>query len=177
LNDEDSSDGPKFQRGSSMVDLAAQTEEEMEAIREAVVQKEGILLSVFDVLRRVPRRVLMVLKLNDLTRSLDRALMTTHSNIRVFLIMAKACTKAVWLDNKRRLITEMWKPDNGVMSLGLLYEYFWSYWEYRKMYTKLVAVETWMDVRASMIKARAWLWGLFMVGGFQGAHRAASGLA
>ena len=51
-----------------MVDLSAQTEAEMEAIRNAVVQKEGLLLSVFDVLRRVPRRVLMVLKLNDLTR-------------------------------------------------------------------------------------------------------------
>ena len=51
-----------------MIDLSAQTEEEMEAIRKAVVQKEGLLLSVFDVLRRVPRRVLMVLKLNDLTR-------------------------------------------------------------------------------------------------------------
>ena len=66
-----------------MIDLTAQTEEEMEAIRQAVVEKEGLLLSVFDVLRRVPRRVLMVLKLNDLTRSLDRALATTHSNVRL----------------------------------------------------------------------------------------------
>ena len=55
-----------------MIDLSAQTEEEMEAIRQAVVQREGLLLSVFDVLRRVPRRVLMVLKLNDLTRCADR---------------------------------------------------------------------------------------------------------
>ena len=85
--------------------MSAQTEAEMEAIRNAVVQKEGLLLSVFDVLRRVPRRVLMVLKLNDLTRcashsencsierdvadhvhlfdrSLDRALATTHANVR-----------------------------------------------------------------------------------------------
>ena len=57
-----------FARGGSMIDLSPQTEEEMEAIRTAVVQREGLLLSVFDVLRRVPRRVLMVLKLNDLTR-------------------------------------------------------------------------------------------------------------
>ena len=52
--------------------ILLQTEEEMEAIRQAVVQREGLLLSVFDVLRRVPRRVLMVLKLNDLTRCADR---------------------------------------------------------------------------------------------------------
>lgn len=68
-----------------MIDLTAQTAKEMEAIRQAVVEKEGLLLSVFDLLRRVPRRVLMVLKLNELTRSLDRALATTHSNVRLLL--------------------------------------------------------------------------------------------
>ena len=85
-----------------MIDMRPQLEEEMEAMRNAVISREGLLLSVFDVLRRVPRRVLMVLKLNDLTRcvdllpvyfllntdvfripgrSLDYALMTTHSNV------------------------------------------------------------------------------------------------
>jgi hypothetical protein len=44
-----------------------QTEEEKDVIRKAV-RHEGLLLSLLDVLRRVPRRVLMVLKLNDLTR-------------------------------------------------------------------------------------------------------------
>lgn len=56
-----------FKRASGMIDMMPQTEEEMEAIRNAVINREG-LVSVFDVLRRVPRRVLMVLKLNDLTR-------------------------------------------------------------------------------------------------------------
>lgn len=51
-----------------MIDMMPQSEGEMEAIRNAVISQEGLLLSVFDVLRRVPRRVLMVLKLNDLTR-------------------------------------------------------------------------------------------------------------
>lgn len=51
-----------------MIDMMPQSEEEMDAIRHAVVNREGLLISVFDVLRRVPRRVLMVLKLNDLTR-------------------------------------------------------------------------------------------------------------
>jgi aarF domain-containing kinase len=57
-----------FKRGKSIIDLSKQTEAEVEAIRNAVVHREGLLLDVFDVLRRVPRRVLMVLKLNDLTR-------------------------------------------------------------------------------------------------------------
>lgn len=57
-----------------MIELNKQTEEEIEAIRNAVVQREGLLLDVFDVLRRVPRRVLMVLKLNDLTRRVSTGL-------------------------------------------------------------------------------------------------------
>jgi len=48
--------------------MVPQSDEEKDAIRNAVMREEGVLLSVFDVLRRVPRRILMVLKLNDLTR-------------------------------------------------------------------------------------------------------------
>ena len=66
--DLDNEADPGFKRAGSMVDLSAPSEREMEVIRNAVIQHEGLLVSVFDVLRRVPRRVLMVLKLNDLTR-------------------------------------------------------------------------------------------------------------
>ena len=62
------SPGPGFKRRSSLVELSPQSPAEIEAIRSAVVNTEGLLVSVFDVLRRVPRRVLMVLKLNELTR-------------------------------------------------------------------------------------------------------------
>ncbi len=57
-----------FKRASSMMDQLPQTEQEVEAMRDAVMTKEGLLISVFDILRNVPRRVLMVFKLNDLTR-------------------------------------------------------------------------------------------------------------
>ena len=67
-----------FEHGASIAELQKQTEDEIEAIRAAVVSREGLILDVFSVLRRVPRRVLMVLKLNDLTRragsSLDHLL-------------------------------------------------------------------------------------------------------
>ena len=62
----------------------------------------------------------MILKLNDLTRyvclslgsidrnsfgdsNLDQALMTTHSEARVFVIMARYCSRAVWEDARKRL--------------------------------------------------------------------------
>ena len=57
-----------IRRPESMIDMLPQTTAEIEMIRNAVLQQEGVLQSVFDVLRRVPRRVLMLLKLNDLTR-------------------------------------------------------------------------------------------------------------
>lgn len=163
-----------FKRASSMIDMMPQSEEEMEAIRNAVVNREGLLLSVFDVLRRVPRRVLMVLKLNDLTRGLDHALATTHSSIRIFLITAKYCTYAVWRDDRQRIIDRM--RENGLLSLSDLREYFVCWWRFEKMYRTLIMVETWMDLQAYKVKTLAWLHGLWTMG-FEGARKAAAGLA
>jgi len=89
----------KFKKASGLIHMMPQSEEEMETIRTSVLAQDRLVLSILDVLRRVPRRVLMVLKLNDLTRyasvyqysiipiytfhdrSLDKALATTHSNV------------------------------------------------------------------------------------------------
>ena len=64
----DSENKSSFRRASSMLDQLPQTDQEVEALRNAVMTKEGLILSVFDILRKMPRRVLMVFKLNDLTR-------------------------------------------------------------------------------------------------------------
>ncbi|RDB16803.1 ABC1 family protein MCP2 [Hypsizygus marmoreus] len=172
--DEDEEATTTFQRASSMIDMMPQSEEEMEAIRNAVISREGLLISVLDVLRRVPRRVLMVLKLNDLTRSLDHALMTTHSNIRIFLITAKYCTLAIWQDERKRLIDTM--QDEGLFSFRLLKEYFSCWWKFEKRYVRLVVVESFMDLQAYGVITKAWIKGLWKRG-FKGAHRAAAGLA
>ena len=100
---EDPSNGGNFSRGGSIIDLSAQSEEEMEAIRNAVVQKEGLLLSVFDVLRRVPRRVLMVLKLNDLTRCVS-SLPCAGRMLTVDPQESRSCTRYHTRERKR-LIT------------------------------------------------------------------------
>ncbi|PSR71758.1 hypothetical protein PHLCEN_2v12362 [Hermanssonia centrifuga] len=162
-----------FKREGSIIDLRKQTEAELEAIRNAVVQREGLLLDVFDVLRRVPRRVLMVLKLNDLTRSLDHALATTHSSIRVFLVTAKYCTRAVWEDERRRLTSEI--SQRGFFSV--IVDYARGWWYFQNMYRPIVLVETWLDFQADLVKFQAWVRGLVTAGGFAGAHKAAAGLA
>ena len=48
---------------------------------------------------------------------------------------------------------------------------------YEKMYRSLELAEWWMDTGARLVTAKAWVRGLFTVGGLQGAHRAAAGLA
>jgi aarF domain-containing kinase len=100
--------GSTFKRASSMLEQLPQTEQEVEALRDAVMTREGLLISVFDILRNVPRRVLMVFKLNDLTRyhqslwhvvtltnllnrSLDHALSTTHSKVSSY----RACCRII----------------------------------------------------------------------------------
>jgi len=157
-----------------MVEMTPQTEEEMEAIRSALINREGLLMSVFDLLRRVPRRVLMVLKLNDLTRNLDYSLATTHSSVRIFLITARYCSFAVWQEDRRRLIDEM--REKGLLSWGVLSEYFDRWWSFQRTYQSLRVVEGFMDFQAWMVKTRAWMRGL-ITEGLYGAHLAASGLA
>ncbi|KAF7315635.1 ABC1-domain-containing protein [Mycena indigotica] len=173
---EGSWEGPErpeaFRRGSGLMNMTPQSEQEKEAIRDAVMSQDGVLMSVFDVLRRVPRRILMILKLNDLTRSLDHALMTTHSNIRIFLVSARYCTTAVWQDDRRHLIEQM---NNGGFTFGILWQYLRCWWAYRKALHELSFIESVLDFQALLVKTQAWSKGLF-TRGLRGASDAAAGL-
>lgn len=44
----------------------------------------------------------------------------------MFLVTAKYCTQAVWDDTRGQLISQM--RERGLMSLGLLYDYFVGWW-------------------------------------------------
>ncbi|KAI0699217.1 ABC1-domain-containing protein [Cytidiella melzeri] len=173
LDDAVPSGKERFKRGRSIIHLEKQTEDEVEAIRNAVVQREGLILDVFSVLRRVPKRVLMVLKLNDLTRSLDHALATTHSNVRIFLVTAKYCTRAVWENERRRLLSSLSTHNLLTVFVG----YIKGLWRFESTYRPIILTETWMDFEARLVKLKAWVRGLVLVGGFAGAHQAAAGLA
>ncbi|KAH9176783.1 ABC1-domain-containing protein [Lactarius sanguifluus] len=169
----DNENKSSFQRASSMLEQLPQTDQEVEALRNAVMTKEGLLLSVFDILRKVPRRVLMVFKLNDLTRSLDHALATTHSKVRVFVVVAKYCTAAVWEDERQTIFDGM--RGSGLLSPGRLAEYFGAWWRFERLYCGLVVLEWYMDIQAHARKFTAWFRGLYRTG-FEGAHKAAAGL-
>ncbi|KIY50358.1 ABC1-domain-containing protein [Fistulina hepatica ATCC 64428] len=171
---EEGEGAPQFHRAGSMMDMSPQTQAETDAIRNAVANKEGLLGDVFTVLRRVPRRIIMVLKLNDLTRSLDYALATTHSHIRIWLIAAKYCAYAIWHDERSRLFDTM--KVHGFMSFGLLWKYFGAWWKYTTITSKMTILETVLDIHARLVLMRAWMQGL-MHHGLSGAHDAAAGLA
>ncbi|OJA08664.1 hypothetical protein AZE42_01169 [Rhizopogon vesiculosus] len=134
-----------------------------------IVVDDDVLISVLDVLRRLPRRVLMVMKLNDLARHLDHSLATTHSSFRIFLITSKYCMKAAWQDEKRRF------REGGLGWFGSLCHIFDSAWTFATGYSKITLIELVMDSQASLVKLSAWTRG-FYSRGLVGAHDAAAGL-
>lgn len=114
-----------------------------------------------------------------------------YSQIRIFLITGRYCSKAVWQDNRRQLMEEM--KEKGLFSYPLLIGYAKRWWyvfkaysstflnpwpdrSYKKLYDGLRIVEWYMDAAAWYVKTGAWLRGL-ITRGFYGAHLAASGLA
>jgi aarF domain-containing kinase len=72
--------------------------EERDAINDAF--GEGLLPQLVQMLGKVPRIILLILKTNDLTRSLDEGLHTREGPARTFLILAKYASRTVWEEQK-----------------------------------------------------------------------------
>jgi len=58
----------------------------------------GLLADLVQMLGQVPRIILLILKTNDLTRSLDENLQTRQGPARQFLILARYCMRTVFLE-------------------------------------------------------------------------------
>ncbi|GAA6025867.1 hypothetical protein JCM11491_004751 [Sporobolomyces phaffii] len=94
----DDADAPAEKRGS-MLDLGENNAAERRKMRNAMVMQEGLMEALFEILRNVPRRMLMLFKVNDLNRALDVSLQTTHSPARIFLIIADYCNLSIRLSD------------------------------------------------------------------------------
>ncbi|RAL59358.1 hypothetical protein DID88_006848 [Monilinia fructigena] len=70
------------------------SEEEKKNINDAL--SEGMLQQLVQMLGQVPRIILLILKTNDLTRSLDENLHTRQGPVRSFLILARYCSRTVF---------------------------------------------------------------------------------
>lgn len=74
------------------------SQEEIDKMRDAMMD-DGMLLNLMSLLATVPRIVLLILKTNDLVRHLDECLHNPLGQERTFLIMARYCTRTVYLDD------------------------------------------------------------------------------
>ncbi|SPQ20983.1 a803cf2c-02b3-4219-a083-e218533d51de [Thermothielavioides terrestris] len=104
--------------------------------------QDGLLADLVQMLGQVPRIILLILKTNDLTRSLDENLRTRQGPVRQFLILARYCTRTVFheqLEEIRRRGSLYWPPNAlRVLAawLGLL-----------RVEIKLEAFELWIGVK------------------------------
>jgi aarF domain-containing kinase len=95
---------------SSMI-LTPRSEDEKEELGAEAIK---VLPELVGLLGQVPRVVLLILKTNDLTRALDESLHTRQGPMRQFLILARYCSKTVFLEqwqNVRKAGSVLWPPN------------------------------------------------------------------
>ncbi|KAL6878752.1 ABC1 family domain-containing protein [Trichoderma novae-zelandiae] len=76
--------------------------------------QEGLIVDLVQMLGRVPRIILLILKTNDLTRSLDENLHTSQGPIRTFMILARYCTRTVFHEQLEEIFRNgsmLWPPN------------------------------------------------------------------
>ncbi len=101
-----------------------------------------LLVDLVQLLGRVPRIILLILKTNDLTRSLDESLHTRQGPVRTFLILARYCMRTVYLeqvDDIGRRGSPFWPPN----ALRLLAAWL----GFVRAEAKLEAFELWLGVK------------------------------
>jgi len=113
---------------------------EKEAINE--VFGEDLLYQLIKLLGNVPSIILLILKTNDLTRSLDEGLQTKEGPIRSFMILAKFASRTVWEEQKQD-IRAQGRLINPTIWLRLV-----SAWvSFARVELKLFAYERYLSVR------------------------------
>ncbi|KAK3996728.1 ABC1 family-domain-containing protein [Cladorrhinum sp. PSN332] len=104
--------------------------------------QEGLLADLVQMLGQVPRIILLILKTNDLTRSLDESLHTKKGPARQFLILARYCMRTVFMEQLEEIRQRgsLYWPPNAIRVfaawLGLV-----------RVQLKLEAFEAWIAVK------------------------------
>lgn len=91
------------------------------------VQQGDVLCSLMQMLRDMPRIVLLILKTNDLVRLLDEKLDYPLGIVRTFLIMARYCAETVFYEGKASLDTtygSRWSLGRIVRESGIYWRYY-----------------------------------------------------
>ncbi|KAJ5570886.1 hypothetical protein N7535_004546 [Penicillium sp. DV-2018c] len=120
---------------------SSRTAEEKKHISSAL--GEGMLQQLVVLLGQVPRIILLILKTNDLTRSLDENLHTRQGSMRSFLILARYATRTVF-EEQLEIIME----SGGI--LRNLFRYLCAYGSYLRVEVKLSVYETLLSLKSRL---------------------------
>ncbi|KZF25667.1 putative ubiquinone biosynthesis protein [Xylona heveae TC161] len=103
---------------------------------------DGMLQQLVQLLGQVPRIILLILKTNDLTRSLDENLHTRQGPIRTFLILARYCSRTVFQEKMEQLHASgsIFWPHN-------LFRLFGAWATYMRVELKLSLYEFYLSLR------------------------------
>lgn len=107
--------------------------------------QEGLLVDLVQMLGQVPRIILLILKTNDLTRSLDENLQTRQGPARSFLILARYCMRTVFqeqVDEIRERGSPYWPP-NAIRLLS-------AWLGFVRVEMKLEIFELWLSVKRAL---------------------------
>ncbi|KAF2872475.1 hypothetical protein BDV95DRAFT_491620 [Massariosphaeria phaeospora] len=118
---------------------SARSTEEKETITSAL--SEGMLESLIELLGKMPRVMLLILKTNDLTRSLDENLHTRQGPARTFLILARYASRTVYQEQLENLSGSLFRLSNLLAFLRA-----WS--AHKRIELKLGTYETYLKLRA-----------------------------
>ncbi|KAK4191484.1 ABC1 family-domain-containing protein [Podospora australis] len=105
--------------------------------------QEGLLVDLVQMLGQVPRIILLILKTNDLTRSLDESLHTTLGPVRNFLILARYCMRTVFHEQ----LEEIRAKGGSLLWPGNAIRVFAAWLGYMRVEFKVEAFELWLSIR------------------------------
>ncbi|RKF61284.1 ABC1 family protein MCP2-like protein [Erysiphe neolycopersici] len=97
---------------------------------------DGMLQDLIELLSQVPRIILLILKTNDLTRSLDENLHTRHGPVRTFLILARYCSRTVLEEKLEELYNK-----KGLLWPSNMFSLFRCWWDFLRVQVKLEVFE------------------------------------
>lgn len=116
----------------------SRTAQEKEAISDAL--GDGMLEQLVQLLGQVPRVILLILKTNDLTRSLDENLHTRQGPVRTFMILARYAARAVYEEKMEVLAAAGFGPRR-------LWRRVAAWLDFKRVEAKLSVFEMWLAVK------------------------------
>jgi aarF domain-containing kinase len=117
-----------------------------------------LLVDIAGLLANMPRIVLLLLKTNDLLRSVDETLRTDQDYSMTYVVMGRYCAKAVWDDIRSTLVGKIHRYG---LSLKLAKDLIHAWYEFESLEIMLWLYEVknlWMD-RIKYIKSHSTITG------------------